>query len=591
MQILIKNTLKASSPTIAAQWYQPFNGEITPDDVGATSKQRFWWKCDKGPDHIWYVPIVERTSGKGCPFCANIRASVTNNLTSLNPDIAEQWHPTRNGFSLPEKIVASSAEKYWWKCPVANDHVWLTEVRSRTRKDKPTGCLYCVGHLASSTNNLTLCPEVAKQWHPTMNGTIKPEDVTLGSGIDYWWKCDVAEDHVWKTSAGSRVNLKSGCPCCAHMQVSTTNSLAMAAPDVAAQWYQPFNGNITPAQVIAGTHEKYWWKCEKGSDHIWYAQVGSLTGKHRTNGCPYCRGLRVSTTNSLAMVAPDVAAQWYQPFNGNITPAQVIAGTHEKYWWKCPVADDHVWRTAIYKRTLESDPRGCPYCRGTLTSSTNNLTLLPQIAKQWHPTMNGAIKPRDVTKSGSVKYWWQCDIDDDHIWHAQMNNRSKGSTCPDCKLGLHSAQEIKLAYELSALIEFDIRKHKIRLGGKLRDVDVILDALGVIVEYDGAWWHKDRLDDDQRKTALIEDSDWKIIRVREEPLVSIHINDVMVATNPSIKTVVDHVLSRIVEVTSAELPNLSEYLKSNQPWREPEAIADIRQRLIDREKRNTKNHQ
>jgi len=47
-------------------------------------------------------------------------------------------------------------------------------------------------------------PELAKQWHPTKNGELTPGDVTHGSHKKVWWKCEVADDHEWKSTIASR---------------------------------------------------------------------------------------------------------------------------------------------------------------------------------------------------------------------------------------------------------------------------------------------------------------------------------------------------------------------------------------------------
>ena len=47
-------------------------------------------------------------------------------------------------------------------------------------------------------------PELTKQWHPTKNGELTPNDVTFGSNKKVWWKCDKAEDHEWKASLKNR---------------------------------------------------------------------------------------------------------------------------------------------------------------------------------------------------------------------------------------------------------------------------------------------------------------------------------------------------------------------------------------------------
>ena len=132
------------------------------------------------------------------------------------------------------------------------------------------------------------------------------------------------------------------------------------------------------------------------------------------------------------------------------------------------------------------------------------------------------------------------------------------------------------AHELSALLDFDLEAHKIRFAGRLRDVDIVFDDLKVVVEFDGAYWHRSKVDKDREKTALMEEAGWQVIRVRERPLDSIHVNDVMVDVLAPAKTVADLVLDKIVEVTGTDVPQLDEYLASEGPWREAEALKAIR---------------
>ena len=39
-------------------------------------------------------------------------------------------------------------------------------------------------------------PDVAAQWHPTLNGNLTPEMVTPGSHRRVWWQCPLG--HTWK---------------------------------------------------------------------------------------------------------------------------------------------------------------------------------------------------------------------------------------------------------------------------------------------------------------------------------------------------------------------------------------------------------
>jgi hypothetical protein len=54
---------------------------------------------------------------------------------------------------------------------------------------------------------------------------------------------------------------------------------------------------------------------------------------------------------------------------------------------------------------------------------------------------------------------------------------------------LHSLQEL-LAFELRGFVAFDVDQHKLQLDDGVVDVDIVVPALGLVVEFDGAFWHR-----------------------------------------------------------------------------------------------------
>ena len=125
--------------------------------------------------------------------------------------------------------------------------------------------------MAKSKRPLSIShPDLATEWHPTKNGDLTPDTVVAGSNKKAWWKCPEGPDHEWEASLDHRTKSKgTGCPCCSGYKVSVTNSLATLYPELAAEWHQTKNGDLTPDTVVAGSHEKFWWKCPKGQDHEW----------------------------------------------------------------------------------------------------------------------------------------------------------------------------------------------------------------------------------------------------------------------------------------------------------------------------------
>ena len=144
-------------------------------------------------------------------------------------------------------------------------------------------------------------PEIASQWHPTLNADLTPSDVTSGSRKKVWWKCPKGDDHEWIASVFERAN-GSGCPICSGRKLGNSNSLSFLYPDISKLWHKSLNGNLKPSGIIAGSHKKVWWKCPKGDDHEWIASPNTLIENKKntkSNGCPVCRGVKIVESNSL----------------------------------------------------------------------------------------------------------------------------------------------------------------------------------------------------------------------------------------------------------------------------------------------------
>lgn len=81
------------------QW-DPANLPATPQNVTYGTRDEYWWQCEKG--HRWQAPVKSRTSGRGCPYCSTRRLQPgVNDFATRFPDIAAQWHPTKNGAFQP----------------------------------------------------------------------------------------------------------------------------------------------------------------------------------------------------------------------------------------------------------------------------------------------------------------------------------------------------------------------------------------------------------------------------------------------------------------------------------------------------------
>lgn len=139
-RVLPKDSLQQKLPKLAAEWHPSKNGTLTARDVSIGSGRNIRWKCKKGIDHEWRTTVESRTKySYGCPFCSGKRASVTNSLASLFPEIALGWHPTRNKGLKPSEFPSGSHAVVWWKCP--SGHVYQKAIRLQVRQKQP--CSKC----------------------------------------------------------------------------------------------------------------------------------------------------------------------------------------------------------------------------------------------------------------------------------------------------------------------------------------------------------------------------------------------------------------------------------------------------------------
>lgn len=211
-QILVgENDLATVDPELAQEWDTARNGKLTPQDVLPGTEKKVWWVCEHG--HHWRAAVSARTNRQsGCPYCSGkLVLPGFNDLASQNPVLAAQWDTERNGTLTPQQVTLTSNRKAWWICE--KGHSFQAVIASRA---KGTGCPYCTNRkvLAGFNDLATVEPRIAAEWHPTLNGALTPEMVTVGSTKKVWWECPLG--HVWKAAIYPRTGAKKcGCPVCA----------------------------------------------------------------------------------------------------------------------------------------------------------------------------------------------------------------------------------------------------------------------------------------------------------------------------------------------------------------------------------------
>ena len=272
-----------NQPDLLNEWDYEKN-KISPNEITEKSNKKFHWVCPVC-SFSYTMTAANKSNGQGCPACAGKKLHKGyNDLETLFPEIAAEWHPTKNGNLLPSQVLAGSSKKVWWLCK--KGHEWDAAVYSRKRSDCPV-CTNKV--ILSGYNDLkTTNPSLAAEWHPTKNGNLLPDKISSGSNKKVWWLCSCG--YEWSAVVSSRVQ-GCGCPKCSNVSrtinrsasiLKRSKSLEETHPEIAAEWHPTKNAPLLPSQITAGCKKRVWWLCKNG--HEWDAVVYSR--KHR--GCPYC---------------------------------------------------------------------------------------------------------------------------------------------------------------------------------------------------------------------------------------------------------------------------------------------------------------
>ncbi len=421
------NNLLGLFTEIAKEWHPTFNGELAPEQfTTGSSRKKVWWLCPKG--HSYASVIGNRTKDNkptGCPYCSGNKISDENNLQAVYPEIAKDWHPTKNDKLTPKQVTSKTNTKVWWLCP--KGHSYDSKINGRTAK--LTNCPYCSGRRVGEDNNLLyLFPEVAKEWHPTKNKELSPEQFVPGTHKKVWWLCP--KHHSYEASIGNRTQKKpTSCPQCSNQssepEIRILSELKWFFEEVKHRYkldgleidiFLPefnigieYDGKYWHRNLTDVDLEKNQFMSSKGIHLVRVRQhplkpltendvmVGyslekkdldeilrriapnvGITIKAKINSYlaqpafvndELFKAYRSNfpsplPENSLLETHPELSYEWDYEKNYPLKPENFSFGSHNKSWWLC--SKGHSYDKTINHRTTNLQ-RKCPYCSGRKT--------------------------------------------------------------------------------------------------------------------------------------------------------------------------------------------------------------------------------
>lgn len=452
---------------------------LNPSTISEGSNLRPWWKCKNG--HRWQAPVNHRASGTDCPYCSGrLAIQGETDLETINPSLASEWHPTKNGTLTPKDVKPQSNKKVWWLCD--KGHEYEAKINNRSNG---TGCPVCWNELHTSF------PEQAIFFYLNKYFLAKSREIVSGKEVDvylpdikvgieydgnyfhsseYSKKKEFEKDRILNENGIKIIHIKESNENKVSNEViyyiyntkhsnldwvistllnmlgintqdidierdrieiyelyictEKENSFANIYPELLKEWNYDKNKGLMPEMVRPFSNKIVWWICEK--KHEWQESVANRTSGNYS--CPICSGHQVlAGYNDLQTKYPELISEWDYDKNGDLSPTSIMPKSSRKVWWICKFG--HEYESRIHSRT---SGQGCPYCasKKVLEGFNDLKTTNPKLALEWNYEKNGSLLPSMVTQGSHKKVWWKCN--NGHEWESSIHNRSKGRGCPEC---------------------------------------------------------------------------------------------------------------------------------------------------------------
>ena len=235
-------------------------------------------------------------------------------------------------------------------------------------------------------NNLSIThPHLATEWHPTLNGVLKPENFTAGEAFPAWWKCSVC-GREWPAVIYSRTGGEHNCPDCglkkqgqsyrqlrASLMSFKTWCMDNNRSDLLEEW--DYEANLldescpnTPEECPYGSPRPVHWVCRK-CGHKWpAAPVYRREGKYKCEKCnntKFFPGYNDLKTWCKSNNRADLLEDWDYQKNSHDkdcpdTPEEIIFNSSAPIHWKCAKCGYDDWKVPLKNRTILN--RGCKQC-------------------------------------------------------------------------------------------------------------------------------------------------------------------------------------------------------------------------------------
>ena len=313
--------------------------------------------------------------------------------------ILQEWDYEKNNqlHITPKTIGFGSNRKVWWRCP--NGHSYDMDISNR---NEGSSCPICSGRrLLPGYNDLaSQYPDVALDWDYDNNDK-KPNEVTQHSSKKAYWKCHIC-GYKWVATISHRTSKSrpSGCPKCINHGMSRAEmcvylSVKKYYPD--AEYRKKLFGSefdiFVPSINMAIEYDGEYFH----NNAVKQSKDESKTLLTKENNVQFLRVKEVRNVGFDFQYDDGVLLiNVNRNTNYKEISRQVLICLNEQFDINIGInVDDDIVQQAISQIKSQN-------------YENSLLNKFPEVAKEWHPTKNGDLKPECLDAHAHVDAWWIC---------------------------------------------------------------------------------------------------------------------------------------------------------------------------------------
>lgn len=489
-------TLREVNPEAAKMWDYDLNDvSMNPDNIGAGSDRKAFFRCLSNPNHVFIKKICKMTSDRdshniGCIYCgpnAKTPFPGDNDLLSVIPEAKEMWDYDKNEL-IPEKLFPKSNKKAYFKC--SNNHSVLRKIEDFSRSPS---CPECA---RENTRLLSIHPYTKDFWNFEKNSKFNIEDEVSSSRDVVYLKCPNCR-YEWKSSI-TLWHKKTYCQCCGFdgtkgsiernkdiIAKRPLITLRMKHPNIDELWDYEKNTDINPDSVLYASNHKAFFKCKNG--HCFEKVIAEMTdAKGSLMECQYCKNK--IDTNNLFIVCTEAKDMWDFELNKELNPEYLLPAISKKAHFVCKNGHKFIKRICDFARKPK-----CPECvllekqsdamkpviamkqkkvkKEILKKEKIDLFSLYPIARDmWDFENNQEIDVENGLSSKAIDAWWICEKG--HHFKRRIESFLKSQQCPACK---------KEGYSIANF------NHMVKQWDFKKNTDIDINLTSAFSKRD-AWW-------------------------------------------------------------------------------------------------------